>query len=248
MENIKQKVQERYTQVAEGASCCDSSCCNDVADKAEHLQGLGYSGDALGDLPEAAVAAGAGCGNPTAFAEMKEGETVLDLGSGGGIDVLLAAKQVGPTGHAIGVDMTPAMLETARKNAEKANATNVEFRKGEIENLPVDSDSVDLIISNCVINLSTDKDAVFAEAHRVLKPGGRMVVSDLVTVGDLGEDVKKSAEAWAGCIAGALDRDVYLEKIRNAGFSEVTVQEEKCYAVGMPIVSMNVRAVKASCC
>lgn len=246
-QDIKKKVRHHYAKLAESGSCCgretsESSCCSD---KAVHLQGIGYSEQALDSVPQDAVGVSAGCGNPTALAEITPGETVLDLGSGGGIDVLLAAKQVGSTGHVIGVDMTAAMIDKARQNAEKAGADNVEFRLGEIEQLPVEDGSVDLIISNCVINLSPDKDAVFAEAFRVLKRGGRLLVSDLVTVGELPEEIRKNAEAWAGCIAGTLKREVYLDKIRNAGFNEVRVLQESEALPNLPVVSMNVRAVKS---
>jgi len=241
-QQIKRKVKEHYTQVAQGAGCCGSECCGDQTSR---LQQIGYDREALALLPSGSVEVGAGCGSPTALAQVRPGETVLDLGSGGGIDVLLAAKAAGSSGRVIGVDMTPAMIEKARANAKKAGATNVEFRLGEIEQLPVDDASVDLIISNCVINLSPDKDAVFREAHRVLKPGGRMIVSDLVTVGELSQKVRKSAEAWAGCIAGALDKQEYLEKIRAAGFAEVSILKESGYAGEMPVVSVTLKAQKA---
>ena len=169
---------------------------------------------------------GLGCGNPTALAELKEGETVMDLGSGGGIDVFLAARKVGEKGKVIGVDMTPEMLQRARENAKKGNYNNVEFRLGEIENLPAANDSVDVIISNCVINLSPDKSAVFKEIYRVLKPDGRILISDLVTEGELPEEIRKSFPAWAECIAGALEKKEYLDIIKKAGFRNVTVVSE----------------------
>src|SRR5213078_4502750 len=174
-------------------------------------------------LPEGAVLASLGCGNPTALAELHEGEVVLDLGSGGGIDVLLSARRVGPTGKAYGLDMTDEMLALARENQHKAGATNVEFLKGTIEAIPLPDSSVDVIISNCVINLSADKDAVFREAFRVLKPGGRFAVSDMVTRGEVPAEFRTTLELWAGCLSGALDEQDYLDRLRRAGFSDVQV-------------------------
>ncbi len=171
--------------------------------------------------------ASAGCGNPTALAGLKEGEVVLDLGSGGGIDIFIAAKKVGPKGKAIGVDMTDEMLELARRNAEEVGIENVEFRKGDIEDLPVEDESVDVIISNCVINLAPDKDKVFTEAFRVLRPGGRMLISDKVTKGGLPEEVRNDPDAWAACVSGALDEEVYVGKIRDAGFEKVSVVSKR---------------------
>ena len=200
-------------------------------------------------MPEDAFM-GLGCGNPTALADLKEGETVLDLGSGGGIDVFLAAVKVGLSGKAIGVDMTPKMVELATRNAQAGGFANVEFRLGEIEDLPVEDNSVDAIISNCVINLSPDKLRVFKEAYRVLKPGGRIMVSDIVTDGELPEEVRQDPEAWAGCIAGAMDRGDYLEAIRRAGFERVEVVGEQAYdEMGDPrldgkVFSVQVRAFK----
>jgi SAM-dependent methyltransferase len=235
-ETIKEHVRERYSQVARraeteaGASCCDTSCstsCCGPTTKDAYAQGIGYSQEEIGDLPDTVVGACAGCGNPTALAGLKEGEVVLDLGSGGGIDVFLAAKKVGPSGRAIGVDMTQDMIDLARKNADKMGLGNVEFRLGDIEDLPVEDATVDVIISNCVINLAPDKDRVFGEAYRVLKPGGRITVSDIVTEGELPQFVKDDPDAWSECIAGALDENVYLGKIRNAGFSEVNVLSKR---------------------
>jgi arsenite methyltransferase len=235
-ETIKEHVRERYSQVARraetetGASCCDTSCsasCCGPTTKDAYAQGIGYSQQEIGDLPDTVVGACAGCGNPTALAGLNEGEVVLDLGSGGGIDVFLAAKRVGPSGRAIGVDMTQDMIDLARKNADKIGMGNVEFRLGDIEELPVEDETVDVIISNCVINLAPDKDKVFGEAYRVLKPGGRITVSDIVTEGELPQFVKDDPDAWSECIAGALDENVYLEKIRNAGFSEVNVLSKR---------------------
>ena len=235
-ESIKENVKERYTKVAQRAqtasmaSCCTpsaSACCYGPVSATDYAEKIGYSLDELGDLPNAASLASAGCGNPTALAGLKEGEVVLDLGSGGGIDVFIAAKKVGPKGKAIGVDMTDEMLELARRNAEEVGIENVEFRKGDIEDLPVEDESVDVIISNCVINLAPDKDKVFTEAFRVLKPGGRMLVSDIVTKGGLPEEIKNDPDAWAACISGALDEDVYVGKIRDAGFEKVSVVSKR---------------------
>jgi SAM-dependent methyltransferase len=182
-----------------------------------------YSPDELGDLPGSVTNASLGCGNPLAIADLRPGEVVLDLGSGGGIDCFLAARQVGPTGKVIGLDMTPDMVRLARRNARKMGVTNVEFQWGEMEEIPLQDGSVDAVISNCVVNLSPDKDAVFAEAFRVLRPGGRLSVADIVIDGELPPAVRNSLNAWAGCVAGALDEKVYLEKIRAAGFEQVDV-------------------------
>jgi ubiquinone/menaquinone biosynthesis C-methylase UbiE len=180
-------------------------------------------------LPEAAVLASLGCGNPTALAELREGEVVLDLGSGGGIDVLLSARRVGPTGKAYGVDMTDEMLTLARKNAAAAGASNVEFLKGEIEDIPLPDASVDVIVSNCVINLSADKDRVLAEAFRVLKPGGRFAVSDVVSRGEIPPAMRRSMELWVGCVAGALDEGAFREKLASAGFEDVSLEPTRIY-------------------
>jgi ubiquinone/menaquinone biosynthesis C-methylase UbiE len=185
----------------------------------------GYSVEELKSLPESAKNVAAGCGNPTALAELRQGETVLDLGSGGGIDALLAAQKVGPTGKVIGVDMTPEMIDTARQNAHKSGVTNIEFRLGEIEHLPVADGSVDVIISNCVINLSPDKDQVFREAYRVLKRGGRMLVSDMMTSG-LPEEMRKNISLWADCVGGAIEVDKYLHEMKAAGFEVELVHKE----------------------
>jgi SAM-dependent methyltransferase len=213
-------------QVADGVSCCSPG--EAISDSlAEAL----YSQTTLADLPDSVTGISLGCGNPTAIANLKSGETVLDLGSGGGIDCFLAAKAVGPSGHVIGVDMTDSMLNLANQNKAKVGLANVEFRKGEIENLPVENDSVDVIISNCVINLSPDKDAVFQEAFRVLKPGGRFTVSDMVTEGDFPPQLRANVNAWAGCITGALDQEVYLNKLRAAGFAQVEVESRTSYGL-----------------
>lgn len=213
-------------QVADGVSCCSSSDAS-ATNLAEAL----YGRTDLADLPETVTGISLGCGNPTAIANLQPGETVLDLGSGGGIDCFLAAKAVGPTGFVIGVDMTDSMLNVANQNKAKMGITNVEFRKGEIEDLPVESDSIDVIISNCVINLSPDKDAVFREAFRVLKPDGRFTVSDMVTEGEFSEQLRRNVKAWAGCITGALDQTVYLAKLRAAGFTDIEVESRKSYGI-----------------
>jgi arsenite methyltransferase len=243
---IKEQVRQRYGEIADkvqGAttpSCCGpaADCCSsgDTSSQIELLDtplDTMYGAQDTAGLPETVTEASLGCGNPTAIASLRPGETVLDLGSGGGIDCFIAARQVGPTGHVIGLDMTPEMLRLANANKAKIGAGNVEFRQGEIERMPVDDASVDVIISNCVINLSPDKDAVFAEAFRVLKPGGRLAVSDIVTRGTLPEALRRSIEAWAGCIAGALDEDEYLGKIRNAGFEDVRVEGSSVYGPEM---------------
>ncbi len=210
------------------ASCCgpsQSSCCgpSEAAVESTGAAARFYSTEELGDLPDSVTDISLGCGNPTAIAELQPGEVVLDLGSGGGIDCFIAAKKVGPEGRVIGLDMTTDMIRLARRNAKKVGATNVDFRYGEMEDIPLTDESVDVIISNCVINLSPDKDAVFGEAYRVLRPGGRVMVSDIVLNGELPESIRSRLDAWAGCIAGALDESVYLDKIRAAGFERVEV-------------------------
>jgi SAM-dependent methyltransferase len=226
---IKSYVKERYGGIARsGGGCgCGSGCCGPApADTIAKV--IGYSEDELAAVPKGANL-GLGCGNPTAIAALKPGETVLDLGSGAGFDAFLAARQVGPTGKVIGVDMTPDMLSKARENAVKGNVTNVEFRQGEIETLPVDSGTVDTIISNCVINLSPDKPAVFAEAFRVLKPGGRIAVSDIVLTEALPEYVRDSMAAYTACVAGAILKVEYLDAIRDAGFKNVLIIGETVF-------------------
>jgi SAM-dependent methyltransferase len=188
-----------------------------------------YSLDEMAELPAKAVLASLGCGNPTALAELSPGETVLDLGSGGGIDVLLSARRVGPEGKAYGLDMTDEMLSLARENQAKAGVKNVELLKGEIESIPLPDNSVDVIISNCVINLSADKDSVLREAFRVLKPGGRFAVSDVVVLDDVPPDIRRSVELWAGCVAGALHQDEYRSKLTNAGFEKVDIEPTRVY-------------------
>ena len=226
---IKDHVKKRYGKIAQTRkSCCSSSCC-ETSTKDVALQ-IGYSGADLKNIPDSAVM-GLGCGNPTALAKLKEGETILDLGSGGGIDVFLAAAKVGKRGKAIGVDMTEEMIDRARATASKHGYRNVEFRLGEIENLPLEDNSVDVVVSNCVINLSSDKLKVFQEAHRVLRPGGRIMISDLVTEGKLPEKVRRSFDAWAGCIAGAMEKTEYLDTIRKAGFVGVKIISESAYDI-----------------
>lgn len=227
-DNVKKYVQDRYGKVAEGktSGCGGSGCCSSPS--TIEIQ-VGYSRDELDKIPDDAVL-GLGCGNPTAIAGIKPGETVLDLGSGGGIDCFLAARMTGENGRVIGIDMTEKMINLARKNAREGGYANVEFRLGEIEKLPVEDNSVDLIISNCVVNLAPDKSKVFAEAYRVLKPGGRIMISDLVTSEVLPEHVRKSVQAWAECIAGALVKDDYLGKIESAGFERIAVEKEHAYA------------------
>ena len=228
-EVVKQKYGAAAKQVAAGgvATCgggASLNCCDPItANLYDEAQKAG--------LPAEAVAASLGCGNPTALAQLRPGETVLDLGSGGGIDVLLSAKRVGPTGKAYGLDMTDEMLALARENQKKAGATNVEFLKGSIENIPLPANSVDVIISNCVINLSGDKDRVLREAFRVLKPGGRLAVSDVVVRGEVPANIRKSIELWVGCVAGALEESEYREKLARAGFSVIDVESTRVYKV-----------------
>jgi arsenite methyltransferase len=222
-QEIKEHVKKRYVEHAVRAqsSCsCGASCCG-TPSVDTWAKRVGYTAEELSTLPEEAVGAAAGCGNPTALASLREGETVLDLGSGGGIDVILAAHRVGPKGKAIGVDMTDEMISLANKNAAEAGVENVDFRKGDIEELPVEDGSIDVIISNCVINLAPDKDRVFAEAYRVLKPGGRFIVSDIVTDGGLPENVKNDLDSWAECVAGAIEGGDYVKKLKEAGFMDV---------------------------
>jgi arsenite methyltransferase len=232
--DIKKHVRDRYARAAkESSSCCgpvSSPCCGGKTElsQGQASQMIGYSAEELAAVPEDANL-GLGCGNPTALAGLKPGQTVLDLGSGAGIDCFLAAKKVGPSGRVIGVDMTPEMLDRARENARKNGSTNVEFRLGEIENLPVADNTVDVIISNCVINLSTDKPRVFREAFRVLKPGGRLMVSDLALRKPLPAAIRESVEAYVACIAGALVKDDYLRAVREAGFEDVEVLSEKTF-------------------
>jgi SAM-dependent methyltransferase len=237
MNDLKDVVREKYGEAAKRAasggqgSCCDSSCgCGTVESAcADPVTSNLYSDAEKGTLPETAVRASLGCGNPTALAELRAGETVLDLGSGGGIDVLLSARRVGLTGKAYGLDMTDEMLALARRNQAEAGVTNVEFLKGEIEAIPLPDASVDVIISNCVINLSGDKERVLAEAFRVLKPGGRFAVSDIVVRGPIPEEIRRNVDLWIGCVAGALEESEYVAKLQRAGFENVGVEPTRLY-------------------
>ncbi|MBV8828928.1 MAG: arsenite methyltransferase, partial [Acidobacteriaceae bacterium] len=212
--------------------CSQTSCCEgSAAASCDPITSNLYNSAEAEQIPEASLKASLGCGNPTALAALHSGETVLDLGSGGGIDVLLSARRVGPTGKAYGLDMTDDMLALARENQRKAGIDNVEFLKGEIEHIPLPDNSVDVIISNCVINLSGDKDQVVREAYRVLKPGGRLAVSDVVTRGAVPEEVRKSMLLWIGCIAGALDADDYREKLARAGFAAIDIEPTRVYDI-----------------
>jgi SAM-dependent methyltransferase len=248
-QDLKEFIKERYGKIARGeVKFCCPTCGPTVADQ---CLAVGYTPEDLQLVPESAVL-GVGCGNPSALADLKMGETVLDLGSGAGIDVFLAARKVGDQGRVMGVDMTEDMVAQGHRLAERHGFPNVEFLLGDIEHLPVDSGIVDVVISNCVINLTTDKLASFQEVHRVLKPGGRILIADLVTAGDLPPEVRASAAAWADCLAGAMEKEAYLETIRRAGFAEVTVVSESSYeAPGMDerlrgkILSVKVRAIKS---
>ena len=226
---VKDFVKKRYGKMASAENSCGQSCCSGVT-IAEVAKQIGYSEEDLENIPDESIM-GLGCGNPVALASLKKGEILLDLGSGAGIDVFLASKKVGPKGRVIGVDMTEEMIRKAKDNASKHGFENVEFRLGEIENLPVEDNSVDVIISNCVINLSTDKLKVFQEAYRVLKPGGRIMISDLVTEGELPDEIKRSFDAWASCVAGALEKKQYLATIKNAGFNNIKIVSEKAYTI-----------------
>lgn len=227
---IKRAVRERYAASAtQGTSCCGDSACCGSAPSAELAEQIGYTKADLENLPDGADL-GLGCGNPLGILDLNEGETVLDLGSGAGIDCFIAAKRVGPSGRVIGVDMTPEMLDRARANAKTADCDNVEFRLGEIEHLPVADAAVDAVISNCVINLVPDKRQAFAETFRVLRPGGRLSVSDIVTAGAIPDVVRESAEAYVACLAGAIDRDEYLAFLGEAGFTDVHITSEQTFA------------------
>lgn len=233
--NVKEIVQEKYGQAAlrvvagEANSCCGASGCG--PETWDPITSDLYDEKQKAGIPAEALLASLGCGNPTALAELKAGETVLDLGSGGGIDVLLSAKRVGPTGKAYGLDMTEEMLSLARENQQRAGARNVEFLRGEIESIPLPDDTVDVIISNCVINLSADKDKVLREAFRVLKPGGRFAVSDVVIRGDVPDAVRQSMELWVGCVAGALKDSEYSSKLAAVGFEQVSIEPTRVYSV-----------------
>ena len=254
-DEIKKIVKEGYAKaVKQTTSCCSSnSCCGGTSQAKTISKTVGYSDAEMNAVPEGANL-GFGCGNPVALASLKEGDVVLDLGSGAGFDAFLAAKRVGKTGRVIGVDMTPEMIGKAKENARKGEYSNVEFRLGEIEKLPVEDNSVDVIISNCVINLSPDKEAVFKEGYRVLKSGGRLMVSDLVLAKDLPTTIKKSVEAYVGCLAGAIKKDEYLKLIIMAGFKDMKVISESSYPVDAmfdnleaaqnAVVSIKVSAIK----
>jgi arsenite methyltransferase len=233
--DVKDAVREKYghaaARVAQGQAngCCGAGAGKDCG--ADPITSNLYDALQAGEVPEMALLASLGCGNPTALAELKPGETVLDLGSGGGIDVLLSAKRVGPTGKAFGLDMTDQMLALAEENKRKSGLTNVHFLRGEIENIPLPDNSVDVIISNCVINLSGDKDRVLKEAFRVLKPGGRFAVSDVVVRGEVPQAIRKSMELWVGCVAGALSDQDYLAKLAAAGFEKAVIEVTRVYSI-----------------
>jgi arsenite methyltransferase len=232
--NIKEVVKEKYGEAALRVSTGGSACCGATAATNGNCGPITsnlYDPSQAGEIPTEALLASLGCGNPTALAKLSPGQVVLDLGSGGGIDVLLSAKRVGPTGKAYGLDMTGEMLALANENKRKSGIANVEFLKGEIENIPLPDNSVDVIISNCVINLSADKDKVLREAFRVLKPGGRFAVSDVVTRGEILPEIRKSVLLWVGCIAGALDEAEYRSKLAAAGFEQVDVEPTRIYRV-----------------
>jgi arsenite methyltransferase len=245
-QEIKKAVRQRYARTAReggGCGCAPASPCCGGADTAQRIsKNVGYTDADLDAVPEGANL-GLGCGNPVALASLKEGEVVLDLGSGGGFDCFLAAKRVGEKGKVIGVDMTPEMIDKARGNARRGGYANVEFRLGEIENLPAADNSVDAVISNCVINLSVDKRRVFGEAYRVLRPGGRIMISDLVLLKDLPRAVKSSIEAYVGCIAGAMLRDDYLGAMREAGLRDVKVVEQTAFPLELIVADDTARAV-----
>lgn len=254
-DKIKKIVRDGYAKaLLQKSSCCSSSsCCGGVTQAEDISKKVGYSDSELNAVPEGANL-GFGCGNPVALASLKEGDVVLDLGSGAGFDAFLSAQRVGKTGRVIGVDMTPEMVAKATENAKKGNYTNVEFRLGEIEKLPVENNSIDVVISNCVINLSPDKETVFKEAYRALKVGGRLMVSDLVLAKDLPKEIKDSVEAYVGCLAGAIKKEEYLCFIEQAGFQGIKIISESSYPVDTmfdnleaaqdAIVSVKVAAVK----
>jgi arsenite methyltransferase len=234
-DDLKQVVKEKYGQAAlrvgaGGSSCCGSAPASDAC-CADPITSNLYDAAQIGQIPGEALQASLGCGNPTALAKLNPGETVLDLGSGGGIDVLLSARRVGSTGKAYGLDMTDEMLALANENKRKSGITNVEFLRGEIEQIPLPDNSVDVVISNCVINLSSDKGQVLREAFRVLKPGGRFAVSDVVTRGDVPSEIRKSVLLWVGCVAGALSEDEYRSKLSAAGFGQIEIEPTRIYRV-----------------
>ena len=230
--DIKEVVKEKYGQAALRVASGGSSCCGATASTGcDPITSNLYDAQQAGQIPEQALLASLGCGNPTALVELKPGEIVLDLGSGGGIDVLLSAKRVGQTGKAYGLDMTDEMLALANENKRKAGVDNVEFLKGEIEHIPLPDNSVDIVISNCVINLSADKDSVLREAFRVLKPGGRFVVSDVVTRGEILPEIRQSVLLWVGCVAGAMEESEYRSKLASAGFEQIELEPTRIYRV-----------------
>ncbi len=242
---IKETVKERYSEIAsEGSSCCgpSSSCCGSTDFLKEISRNIGYSDEELKTVPEGSNL-GLGCGNPVALASLKEGETVLDLGSGAGLDCFLASQRVGEKGKVIGIDMTPEMVKKARENAKKGGYRNVEFRLGEIENLPIADNSIDVVISNCVINLSPDKDKVFSEAYRVLKPGGRLMISDIVLLKELPEPLKENIDTYIGCISGAALKAEYLKKIESAGFKDVKVIDETLFPIEFLTNDPNIKKI-----
>jgi arsenite methyltransferase len=248
--DIREKVRERYADAARSidSGCCDTDCCStdstaafETADTGDFGSWL-YAADQLDDVPDGAALASLGCGNPTAVADLNPGETVLDLGSGAGIDVILSARRVGPTGFAYGIDMTDEMLALARKHRAKAGITNIEFRKGMIEAIPLDDATVDVVISNCVINLSADKSAVFAEMYRVLKPGGRVGIADVVAENDLSDDDRLERGSWVGCAAGALSFSEYEQGLRAAGFADIAI--ESTHEVADQMHSAIIKAIK----
>ena len=242
---IKKTVREGYARIAnQKSSCCGSTevCCGSTTSPEEMSKNIGYTEGQLKSVPEGANL-GLGCGNPTALVSLKEGEVVLDLGSGAGFDCFLAANKVGQTGKVIGIDMTPEMLKKARENATKGGYNNVEFRQGEIEDLPVEDNSIDVVLSNCVINLSPDKKRVFQEAYRVLKPGGRFAVSDIVLLKTLPDFIKNSVEAYVGCISGAILKNNYLKIIRDTGFQDVKIVDESLFPIDFMINDPTVKAL-----
>ena len=244
-DEIKKRVRDSYGEIAKGtkSSCCSStSCCSGVEFAQDISKDIGYSEQDLKSVPEGANL-GLGCGNPVALASLKAGETVLDLGSGAGFDCFLAAQKVGEGGKVIGVDMTPEMIEKARENARKGNYTNIEFRLGEIENLPVADNFVDVLISNCVINLSLDKNRVFEEAYRVLKPEGRLMISDIVLLAELPDFVKNSVAAYIGCLSGAAKKDEYIRRIEAVGFKKVEIIDETRFPIDLMLNDSTVQAI-----
>lgn len=245
---IKKNIRETYKKaVSSGCGCGSQSCCGRV-DISERVKEVGYSMDEISEIPQEAIL-GLGCGNPVAIANLNKGEIVLDLGSGAGIDVFLASKKVGSSGKVIGVDMTPQMIDKSRELAQSEGFKNVEFRLGEIEHLPIADNCIDVVISNCVINLSVDKSQVFREIFRVLKPEGRLAVSDIVLTGDLPEKVKNDLSAWSACVSGAVSEKEYLQLISDAGLSDIKVDSRSSFNAGIPeiknkIVSLKVQAIK----